>query len=90
MIKTLDVTLRWKYDNTIKIQQRSIVRHRLLLVESLRHFHINDIPLHVDGITTVQEVCLEHDHIDPEKFFQQLQHTQEDRHAIMVDDYLFF
>ena len=86
MIRALDVALRWKHSS--KIPRRSIVRYRLLLVESMRHFHIHDIPLPVDGTTTVQEVCLEHNHMDAEIFFQQLQHTQEDGNAIMIDDYL--
>ena len=73
MIKALDVAVRWKH--SIKIPRRSIVRYGLLLIESMRYLHIHDIPLPVDGTTTVQEVCLEHNHMDTEKFFQQIQHT---------------
>ena len=64
--KALDVALRWKH--SIKIPRRSIVRYRLLLlIESMRYFHIHDIPLPVDSTTTVQEVCLEYNHIDTDK-----------------------
>ena len=59
-------------------------------VESMRYFHnIHDIiPLPVDGTTTVREMCLEHNHMDTEQFFQQLQHTQEDGNAIMIGETL--
>ena len=59
MVTAIDMALRWKQNSGIKMPRRLIVRYRLLLLESMRYFHIHDIPLPLDETTTVHEVCLE-------------------------------
>ena len=55
----------------------------------MSYFHIHDIPLPLVGTTTLPEVCLEHNHMDPEKYFKNFNiHTQEDGNAKLIVHYI--
>ena len=87
MTHAIDTALRWNRNRRRRLPIRSMAKYRTLLVESLEYFHIHNIPLPIDGVTTVQDLSIECQ-MDPYCFMEALKRAHTDGDAIPLDDFL--